>query len=285
MTASALLRTVRAYVVLTHPVPILLVLVATATFAALAAAGRPAPGDLARLLLAMLGGQVAIGAVNDVVDADVDTLVKPAKPITAGHVSVRGALILAAVGLVVMAVGSASLGVASLLVCALGTAVGLAYSFWFKRTLLAWLPSVIALPLLPIWVSIAMTEFDARLLLLYPLGALAAMAVHLSHALPDVAADVFSGVRNLTSMLGERRAILLCWTAVLVSIFALILAATWLAAAPRFAWGAGALATLTLAFHVAAYRWRPSFGVPACFPCVAVSVGLLGLGWVLAVSR
>jgi 4-hydroxybenzoate polyprenyltransferase len=54
------------------------------------------------LLLALEGAQVVIGTVNKLVDAEIDALVKPTKPIPAGLVTRRGADVLAFVALVGM---------------------------------------------------------------------------------------------------------------------------------------------------------------------------------------
>ena len=283
MSRRRFLRTLHAYLVLPHAVPVLVVLATTAGFALIAAEGVPARGELARLLVAMLGGQLAIGAVNEVVDRELDAVAKPSKPIPAGLVSVRAALWLTGISLVAMAGFSASFGLASLMLCTLGTGAGLAYDLWFKRSLFSWLPYLIALPLLPIWVFTALTGFDARLLLLYPLGAAAVIGVHLSQALPDVATDRIGGVRNPSSLLGERRAIAICWAATLSAPALAALLAPILADRPEVVWIAGGLVVLLVGLDAALYAWRPRLGVMACFPCIALSTAMMGLGWVLGV--
>ena len=278
------LRTLRGYLVLPHAVPVLVVLGTTAGFAILAADGLPPAGTLARLLLAMLGGQVAIGAVNEVVDAELDAATKPRKPIPAGEVSIRGALALAAVSLVVMVVFATSFGAASLALCGLGTGAGLAYDLWFKRTLLSWLPYLVALPLLPIWVWTALIGFEARLLLLYPLGALAVVGVHLAQALPDTGGDRAAGVVNLASALGERRAIVACWAATLSAPLLALAVAPAFAGRPAVVWLAALGVAALVGLDALLYSARRRLGVMACFPCVAVSTSVMGLGWVLAVG-
>lgn len=277
-------RVAHAYCVLPHAMPILVVLAATAGFAVIAADGMPAASVLSRLLLAMLGGQVAIGAVNEVVDREFDATVRPTKPIPAGYVTVRGAMILTASGLVAMTALSASFGWASLALCTLGTGAGLAYDLWLKRTLLSWLPYLIALPLLPLWVFTALRGFEPRLLLLYPLGAMTVVGVHLSQALPDVARDRAGAIRSITSLLGERRSILLCWAATLTAPVLASIAAPFLADRPRFVWLAAAIVCLLVGGDAAIYASRPRRGVMACFPCVAVAAVVMGLGWVIGVG-
>jgi 4-hydroxybenzoate polyprenyltransferase len=233
----------------------------------------------------MLGAQIAIGTVNDLVDAETDALVKPAKPIPAGLVSVRGARTFVAGSLLVMGWFSARLGLVSLGLCAIGTAVGIAYSLWFKRTRFAWFPYLVALPLLPIWVIAAVATFDARLLLLYPLGVPAAVGVHLSQSLPDVAADRASGIRNLTTLLGERRAFIVTLASIALSLIAAPVAALMWTDLPGFVVAASGLAAVLVLTNSAVYGWHRRVGVMLCFPCVALATAILGLGWVLALTR
>ena len=54
-----------AYIMRPHPWPVLVVLIATAAFGWLAAGGAPNPTRYALLLAGMLGGQLAIGALNE----------------------------------------------------------------------------------------------------------------------------------------------------------------------------------------------------------------------------
>jgi 4-hydroxybenzoate polyprenyltransferase len=279
------LRVIHAYLLLPHAVPVIAVIATTAAFAVIAADGMPAGGKLADLLLAMLGAQVAIGAVNELVDANIDAAVKPTKPIPAGLVTRRGATVLAVFSLFVMVWFGVRLGWASLAVCALGTAAGVAYSLWFKRTLLAWLPYLVALPLLPIWVFTAVGRFDGRLLMLYPLGILAVVGVHLSQSLPDIAADRAAGIRNLTSVLGERMAFALCLATIVLSALSSVVAAAIWTDSATLAIAAATAAAVIVAVNVGLYLRRARTGVMACFPCVATGTAILGVGWVLAITR
>ena len=61
-------RTVRGYLLLPHLAPVLVVEFATAAFAVIAWGEVPPAHLLGPLLLAMLGGQLAIGATNELVD-------------------------------------------------------------------------------------------------------------------------------------------------------------------------------------------------------------------------
>jgi 4-hydroxybenzoate polyprenyltransferase len=232
----------------------------------------------------MLGGQIAIGAVNEVVDAELDAATKPWKPVAAGDIPVGAALALAAAGLVAMIVLGVSFGPLSLLLCLLGTGAGLAYDLWFKRSIFSWLPYLVALPLLPLWVKTALVGFDPRLLFLYPLGGLAVVGVHLAQALPDTVGDRAAGIRNLASVLGETHTLLACWAAALSApVLALVLALSF-ASRPAPAVLAAVVAVILVALDAVLYVTRPRLGVLACFPCTAISTVLVGLCWVLAVG-
>lgn len=275
-------QVIRAYLALPHTVPVLVVTIATAAFAIVAVGGWPGLDPMSRLLGAMFGGQLAIGAINELVDVELDRISKPAKPIPAGLVPRRGAWIITIGGLIAMSALSLTFGVESFLLCALGTGVGIAYSFWFKRTIWSWIPYLIALPLLPIWVWVALRSVDPGLLAIYPIGAAAVIAVQIAQSLPDVDVDRQAGVKTLAVALGPIRARIACWGSM---ILAAALAAGF---APRLAdhhsrvWIAAAAAIGLVGVNAAIWRWNARSGVMACFPCIAAGAVVLGVGWAAA---
>ena len=280
-------RTVRAYVLLTHPLPLAIVMATTAAFAVLFAGGLPPLPVGGALLLAMLGGQLAIGAVNELVDVELDAATKPWKPIPSGMVSQRGAWTVVALGLGMMGVFGAALGGAALLLLVLGTGLGLAYDLWLKRTAWSWLPYVLALPLLPVWVRTAVLGFDARLLLLFPLGMGAVAAVHLAQALPDCDGDRAAGLRNPVSRLGEKRSLTAaCRLAASAPAAAIAVMVAIPGAGVRtgIVLVAAGIALGLIVAVAALYRRRRSLGVRAAFPCLATATVLVALGWVLGAS-
>lgn len=276
-------RVLRAYLVLPHAAPVVVVMATTLGCALLVPDGPPASDTLALVLAAMFGGQLAIGAVNEIVDAADDAIAKPAKPIPSGLVPVRHAYVIAAAGLVLMAATSAALGPAGFLLSALGTGSGLAYDLWFKRGGFSWLPYLVALPLLPIWVWTALNAFDSRLLWLYPLGGLAVVGVHLAQTVPDIAGDRATGVPTLTARLGEGRAMLACWAAIVSGPILAAAAAAAVVDRPGIVWSASGGVAGLVALHALLYRVRPRLAVVASFPVVASSVAVLGLAWLLAI--
>jgi 4-hydroxybenzoate polyprenyltransferase len=273
---------VRGYLVLPHAVPIIVVLAATAAFALVAAEGWPGTGTMVLLLGAMLGGQLAIGATNELVDVELDAVARPDKPIPSGLVSLRGARTMAGFGTAMMVALVLPLGWDALSLCALGTGAGVAYSLWFKRTVWSWVPYLVALPLLPIWVWAVIDRVPPGLFAIYPIGAAAIVAVQIAQSLPDVATDRDNGVRTLAVVLGERRALWACRGAVGVAAVVAVALAPWLTGRPLpVVVGAGLAITLVAANAVHARYDHPA-AIRSCFPVVAPAVVALGIGWAVA---
>jgi 4-hydroxybenzoate polyprenyltransferase len=283
--SGAWTRTVRGYLLLPHLAPVLVVELATAAFAVIAWGGVPPAHLLGPLLLAMLGGQLAIGAMNELVDLPLDTAGKPWKPLPSGDVSIRGAQTMVALGLIMMVAFGWRFGVLALALLGAGTALGIAYDLWFKRTVWSWLPYLLALPLLPIWVFAALGKPEPRLLLLYPLGALATVGVHFAQALPDVTIDREAGLETVTSRLGEMRIFVFAWLATLSAPVLGWFAAQWLGASQQLVpiVIASGLAVLLLAINVILIRADRRRGAIACFPLVATTTLGTGLAWTLIV--
>lgn len=279
-------RTVRGYFLLPHLVPVLIVELATAGFALIAWGGWPPAGTLARLLLAMLGGQLAIGALNEIIDFADDAVGKPWKPLPSGAVSVRGAQAMLLGGLLLMTAAGLSFGPLSFGLLMLGTGLGFAYDLWLKRSPWSWLPYLLALPLLPLWVFISLGRPESRLLLLYPLGALATIGAHFAQALPDITIDRAAGMRTLTSRLGTHRTFALAWLAALSGpCLALIVSRVPDDATSSHALLAAAGLSLVLAaINFAVFVVDRRIGVALCFPLVAVVVLMSGLAWTLSVA-
>lgn len=275
---------VRGYVLLPHATPIIAVMTATAMFAFIARGGWPGGVDLAMLLIAMFGGQIAVGAVNELVDVELDRESKPDKPIAAGLVSEQGARMMALAGIALMVIGSLRFSFVAFALCALGTGLGIAYSFWFKRSAWSAIPYVLAIPLIPIWVWEALETVPAVMLALYPVAVPSIVAVQIAQSVPDIKADRSVGVRTLAVALGERRAtmaarILVALSAVLSAGLART-ALEW----PEIAVVAGAVAGGIMILDAFIWARDPDRARMLMFPLVAGAVGVLGIGWVMAAA-
>src|SRR6266545_4230437 len=115
-------------------------------------------------------------------------------------------------GRLALAAGLASLGFglalnpATFALAVAGLACAWAYDLRLKGTVASVLPFAVALPLVPLFGYGAAGRFPAALWWAWPIGALAAVAVHLADSLPDVERDQAAGVRGLATRLGVRRA-------------------------------------------------------------------------------
>jgi len=273
---------VHGYLVLPHAVPIVVVMSATLAFALVATGGWPGYVSTICLLGAMLGSQLAIGAVNELVDADLDTLAKPDKPIPAGLVTKRGARIITTIGILSMIAFSIRFSAEAFVLCALGTGAGVAYSLWFKRTIWSWIPYLVALPLIPIWVWTALSNVEPGMFAIFPIGAAAVIAVQIAQSLPDVEGDRRSNVRTLAVALGVHRARNLCWGASLLAIVLAMLLAPWLTDHPLRVWIAVVIAGGLVAVDAILWTGSARRGAMAAFPCIATGAAVLGVGWTAA---
>ncbi len=267
-----------------HPFPTLLNVAATAGLAFVAADGAPDGATIARMLIAMLFAQCAIGATNDIFDRELDAATKPWKPVASGLVSMR-----VAAGLAVAFAASAlsvvmSLGAASVALFVLGTACGLAYDMRLKRTLFSAVPFMIAIPVLPIWAYETLGEWDDVLWWLLPLGGLIGLAMHLANTLPDIEADAAQGVRGLTHRLGVYGSLVLCWVAFGTALGLAVVIAP--AVVENGRWFAVAVGTGVVSLVVAVGAWVAVRERALQFNFGAISIGaaVTAAGWLAAVT-
>jgi 4-hydroxybenzoate polyprenyltransferase len=275
-------RVTLAYAKLVHPAPIVFVLVATIAFGIVAMWVDVQSATLLKLVAAMFGAQLVIGATNELVDQKLDVVAKPDKPLVTGLVSSRGAKGVIAAGIALIYLSWFTLGAWSFVLLLLGTALGVAYSLWFKRSAYGWLPYALALPLLPIWVYTATGNFTGNLLILYPLGALPAFSIHLAQSIPDIEGDRATGVTNLTSRLGVRKSLVVCWAAAASGPLVAIILGPALLERSSPVVIASSIGLLCVLLNVGLRFTNPPVAVMACFPCIAGSAIVTGVGWIIA---
>jgi 4-hydroxybenzoate polyprenyltransferase len=280
---SRMLRTARAYFVLPHLWAVLIVVGATGAFGLLASDGAPEAGRFTLLLLGMLSGQLAVGALNEWCDREADAVAKPWKPIPAGLVPASHALAITFSGIALMLVAGGLLGWVELLVLVIANGCGLVYDLGVKRTPFSWLPYLIALPLVPIWAWLVMDGFQPRLLWLYPIGALFIVAIHLSQVLPDIAGDRRQGERGLAVVLGERWTPVALWAAALGTTAIVGIAAALFGRQPAAGLIAAAVTAILLLTALVFYRSSPARIQPHLFELMTASAVILGCGWAIAV--
>jgi 4-hydroxybenzoate polyprenyltransferase len=228
-----------------------------------------------QLGLGMLLYQFAIGAANDLADREVDAAAKPWKPLVRGDLRpVEARAVVAACvagGLIV----TLALPLGAWLVGIAGLACGLAYDAALKRTVLSFLPLSLALPLVPVWVFLAVDAWEPLLWWVFPLGVLFGASLHLANQLPDLATE---RIRGAAHRAGARRAALLAFglfgagasLAVVVLLFE---------SRPRAAL-AGAAAFLAM---VLAPRATRVFGRDGLFGVLAVTTAVIAVVFLSAV--
>jgi 4-hydroxybenzoate polyprenyltransferase len=276
-------RKIRAYLVLPHLWAVIIVVAATGAFGLLAADGHPPAGRFVLLLLGMFGGQLAVGALNEWCDREMDAVAKPWKPIPAGDVSPRAALGITGFGLLLMLVAGGLLGGWEVLVLTVANGCGLVYDLGVKRTPWSGLPYLVALPLVPIWAWLVMDRFQPRLLWLYPIGALLILAIHLAQVIPDIEGDRGLGERGLAVVLGERWARVLLWVAAFASTAIVAIGAVWLGNRPLAGIVAAGVIAAVLLLALLLYLRSPARITPYLFQVLTASAVVLGCGWAIAV--
>lgn len=186
-----------------HPFPSLLV--TALTLAIVPLADRDASLALyLQLGLGMLCFQFAIGVANDVADAELDAVTKPWKPIAAGRISLQTAKLLTVLFAGAGLAATIGLDAAAWFIGLAGLLCGLAYDLALKRTVLSFVPWLVAFPLIPAWVFTAANAWDAILWWAFPLGALFALAIQFANQSPGAAEDRAQGVAGVPQRLGAR---------------------------------------------------------------------------------
>jgi 4-hydroxybenzoate polyprenyltransferase len=277
---------------LIHPFPVAMTVLAAMLFAGIAVRPALPAGPLALLFCSVLLSQIAIASLNDYCDRRLDAATKPWKPLPAGLIPAGVALVLPLVSVPLALLCAALLGPVTLLAAVVGTAAGLAYDMWLKRTAWSALPFVVAFPVLPIWAWTAVAPAEPRLLEAYVVGAPLVLGLHLADTLPDLEGDRAHGVRGLAHRLGRTHTWRVMWLAFLATPALLLGLAALPGHATQILVGA---ACLTLALVLAARvvsrarplaerdaaspaTWRVAFALLACAAVVA------GVGWLLALA-
>jgi 4-hydroxybenzoate polyprenyltransferase len=278
------------FLLVTHPIPSAMYVVAVGLFSWLAAtaAHRPLdPGALARVLVAMACAQAAIGATNDYCDRELDAASKPSKPLVRGLVTPDQALALACACSAVLLLLVAPLGLLALVLGLLVEGLGLAYDLGFKGTPISALLYAVYFPLIPLLAWAVFGRWQPFLPWLLPLGAALGVAMNVANSLPDLEADIAQGVRGLPHLLGMRRGLAVAWGTPLAAL-ALIWALDLAGAVPAHLAGMlVATVGLILSIGLAAglYALRPQLAtLRVTFIVQALGVVTLTTGWLAAAA-
>lgn len=185
-----------------HPGPVLAI---SGGVTALAWSAGRGPAGTAWSGLAVLAGQLSIGFSNDYLDRAADLAAgRRDKPVAAGRVPARLAAAAAAVTLVFSAAFSVATGPRAGLIQLATVAAGWAYNLGLKRTLWSVVPFIPGFGLIPAFVTLGLPGHPWPAWWATAAGAILGMGVHFANVLPDLPADLATGVRGLPQRLGGR---------------------------------------------------------------------------------
>ncbi len=269
------------FLLVTHPIPSAMYVVAVGLFSWLAAvaAHRPLdPGDLARVLIGMGCAQAAIGATNDYCDREHDAIGQPSKPIVRGLVTPDQALGLAVVCSGALLLLITPLGLVPLVLGLLVEGIGLAYDLGFKGTPVSGLLYAVYFPLIPLLAWAVFGRWQPFLPWVLPLGGALGIAMNVANSLPDLDTDAAQEVQGLPHLLGLRRGLAVAWSTPPAALALLwLLSVIGVVPAHRGAMLIATAATvLSVALAIGLYVWRPQ---PATLRLTFIvqALGVVGL--------
>ena len=245
---------VRALIIASHPGPSLAI---TAMATVLAAEAAPSGFGPVLVAPAMLAGQLSVGWSNDACDAARDVAAgRTDKPVARGEISVRSLWVAAVVSVVAALAMSAAISLLTMGILALlvGAGVGLQPRPEVDAVVRCHVPARVrpaarlrgldaaGQPAPRFWVCVA--------------AALVGLGAHFVNVLPDLAADLSSGVRGLPQLVAAR------WGPGAARAAALVLLLS-----------ASALLVVEAS---PARRWVAVAGL--CFSCVLALAGAVGTG-------
>jgi len=278
-------RRLQAYWLMIHPFPVMMVVTLATVLAVATARESTDPSRLIRAIAALFFSQVVVGISNDYHDRVLDAQGQPWKPLARGVVTPgeARALIVLAFGLMLLL--AVSLGPIIILLALLGTFAGILYNFWLRGTPFSWFPYVLGFITLPIYVWASMARFDARQLILAPIGVPLLVGVHLAQTLPDTETDLALGVRSLAVTLGRARGVLVVWSTLISAQVLALVSALMVNSNLEIVLTAVGLSFALVAASIALYHRSPtSATLRAIFRLVAPSAVILVAGWLAALQ-
>jgi 4-hydroxybenzoate polyprenyltransferase len=182
-----------------HPLPTLAMTVALTVAALLS--GRTAVG-CALVAATILSGQLTVGWINDVVDRERDKQVgRTDKPVAMGWIDPGTVTFATAIAVLVVIPLSMANGTAAGIAHLLAVASAWTYNFWFKKSVLSWLPYAVSFGLLPAFLSYGGVGGGMHgappTVEMTVLAALLGIGIHFLNTLPDLVQDNETGVRHL----------------------------------------------------------------------------------------
>jgi 4-hydroxybenzoate polyprenyltransferase len=195
---------------LIHPIPVALHVVAVTLLALLAAWPIFQWQNILFLVGAHAAMQFAIAALNDYCDRVTDAQGKKRKPIPLGLILPHEALLFGILCIGLMLLLLLPLNRLALLISLLYLALGLAYNLGLKATPLSGIVFALAIPLIPVYAFVGVGHIISFLGWFIPVAALLGVAINLANSLPDIEEDRASGVHTLAVVLGIQTSVLVC---------------------------------------------------------------------------
>jgi len=263
------MRTLKALVVATHPLPALAV---TTLVGAVVTARTADPLTILWAVGSTAAGQASVGWSNDYLDRHRDAAMgRTDKPVAMGAVRsefVGAAAVAAVVASILL---SLPLGAKPTLVMATAVAAAWVYNAGLKGTPLSWLPYAVAFGLAPVYIWAATTG-DAPPAWVVVATALLGVGGHLLNVVPDLESDRATAIRGLPHRLGPRGS-LVAACVLMASVLGLVLVGGGRSPGPVQIAAAAAAASFILAVAVAVLRGRARLGFQLCLAAAAAIVG------------
>jgi 4-hydroxybenzoate polyprenyltransferase len=245
---------VRALIIASHPGPSLAI---TAMATVLAAEAAPSGFGPVLVAPAMLAGQLSVGWSNDACDAARDVAAgRTDKPVARGEISVRSLWVAAVVSVVAALAMSAAISLLTMGILALLVGAGWAYNLGLKSTPWSGVMYLLGFGPLPAYAASTLPGQPAPRFWVCVAAALVGLGAHFVNVLPDLTADLSSGVRGLPQLVAAR------WGPGAARAAALVLLLS-----------ASALLVVEAS---PARRWVAVAGL--CFSCVLALAGAVGTG-------
>jgi 4-hydroxybenzoate polyprenyltransferase len=193
---------VRALLIASHPGPSLAI-----TAMATVLAAEAAPRGLGPVLVApaMLAGQLSVGWSNDACDAARDVAAgRTDKPVARGEVTVASLWVAAVVSVLAALAMSAAISLVTLGINALLIGAGWAYNLGLKSTPWSGVMFLLGFGPLPAYAASTLPGQPAPRFWVCVAAALVGLGAHFANVLPDLAADLRSGVHGLPQLVAAR---------------------------------------------------------------------------------
>ena len=192
----------RALVIASHPGPSLAI---TAMATVLAAEAAPTGFGPVLVAPAMLAGQLSVGWSNDACDAARDVAAgRTDKPVARGEISVRSLWVAAVVSVVAALALAAAISLLTMGILALLVGAGWAYNLGLKSTPWSGVMNLLGFGPLPAYAASTLPGQPAPRFWVCVAAGLVGLGAHFVNVLPDLAADLSSGVRGLPQLVAAR---------------------------------------------------------------------------------